>query len=79
MTKWQTIETAPKDGSEILAISTAHKGPLILAWRHYNGCWGWRDWDWDLHLASNVTHWMPLPEPPLTPDPRQRESTGGQP
>jgi hypothetical protein len=58
---WQPIETAPKDGTEILAVWC---GKLMLAlwnteannWQEYsNG---------DFDTGGELTHWMPLPEPP---------------
>ncbi len=54
---WQPIETAPKDGSEVLVWGTSH---VYLAWFE-NGEW------WISHRAhvhAPVTHWMPLPAPP---------------
>ena len=52
MSKWQPIETAPKDGRGFLIYSSEA------------GIIAWYDEDfikpWPLHIA----HWMPLPEPP---------------
>lgn len=64
---WQPIETAPKDGSEILLFNS-------LGNRHI-GRWGHRylgdpiheGWTWDgKQIGGDVTHWMPLPAPPTT-------------
>jgi hypothetical protein len=57
---WQSIETASKD-AEILALSPAYDGPVVLRWFKYNGKEAWRDWDNDPHWP---THWLPLPEMP---------------
>ena len=59
---WQPIETAPRDGSSIIACTNEYDEPLILRWFMVNGHETWRDWDADGYI--NVTHWMPLPEPP---------------
>lgn len=67
MSEWQTIESAPRDGTPVLV---AERGP--------NGWWidvGENMYDisdgpdkWRGRESSNVTceptHWMPLPEPP---------------
>lgn len=74
--KWEPIETAPKDGREVLMIAkrAGVSGSFLVG--HYmpgGHCIedhppidaGWYFWngcmfDW----TSNPTHWMPLPEPP---------------
>ena len=76
MTKWQPIETAPKDGTKILLYSktlpyyTNHMA--VGFWNeipnseYYVG-WasgmsrGFVDADEEI---TQVTHWMPLPNPP---------------
>lgn len=60
--KWLPIETAPKDGTNFLACSSASS--VFLA--HYaNGVVDSSDWtDADGYLARYATHWMPLPERP---------------
>ena len=55
--KWQKIETAPKDGTEILL--GAKDGSITVGrWELHNF---FTDGDFDAFWA---THWMPLPEPP---------------
>jgi hypothetical protein len=63
--KWKTIESAPKDGTEILIRGTAYSmlvpDPITTVAKWDNGWWG------NHHNApdyTNVTHWMPLPAPP---------------
>ena len=57
--KWQPIETAPKNGRDILIFD---KNGIEIAW------WSDIDSEWchqDMYLSIlNLTHWMPLPEPP---------------
>lgn len=75
-THWQPIETAPKDGTEVLlgGVSTPFANGVNPAWvdigsfeeRGYCGsCWysSATDRDGD-RLDCDPTHWMPLPEPP---------------
>ena len=65
MSEWRDIKTAPKDGTEILLIGTAHNmlypKPTRLVGLYKKGWW------WVVggqFTISHVTHWMPLPEPP---------------
>lgn len=62
--KWQPIETAPKDGTSILVAVYEENGDYwgedIVAWNPTNG-WDSAGYDWD---HSQITNWMPLPEPP---------------
>lgn len=69
--EWQPIETAPKDGRELLVASTAQFGGLWVArfrlplhgepqnQTHYVKEWRDSNGRW-----STPTHWMPLPPPP---------------
>jgi hypothetical protein len=55
---WQTIETAPQDGTLILVREPRCSG-LAVMYLH-----GWK------YESGNIcylepTHWMPLPPPPL--------------
>lgn len=67
MNEWQPIETAPRDGTQILsyAVSGDHKF-AVVAW-----CTRSKEWflcdddqkpDW-----IDITHWTPLPDAPLSP------------
>ena len=63
--QWQPIETAPKDGTEIIVFE---KGGVICTAYWESGYFGHSGWthhqsrsDVD---AVNPSHWMPLPNPP---------------
>ena len=61
---WQPIETAPKDGSDVLVIgeSGVHVARFVGTnssvnlWRYHKGTYC-------CHVYK-ATHWMPLPKPP---------------
>lgn len=58
---WQPIETAPKDDSLIIGCWMP-KGKRKIV--HYAGDnTGWWSGDFQVH---EPTHWMPLPQPPLS-------------
>ena len=76
-TPWRDIESAPKDGTRILAFAAPLHGTEILAFSRghidYYGVAEWAEADPNLHRPKGVwiwdflirpTHWMPLPEPP---------------
>lgn len=115
MSKWQPIETAPKDGTPILLLSKAYSDPgdpanglepvhhparcSIGAWWPEGDSWtdqygslegedicqltvtgvwssggGW-------FQPNEVTHWMPLPDPPALaeqPPPQPRDAAVGR-
>ena len=56
---WQPIETAPKDGTWILCFGKLWTLPNLAQWSRSRNCW--QDMD---HALWQVTHWMPLPDPP---------------
>ena len=61
---WQPIETAPKDGTEILVYGSWYphgkwKGMTLASWLPNEEMW-----TFDGDLMHDVTHWMPLPEAP---------------
>ena len=58
MTEWQPIETAPKDGTDVLVWCG---GAMFIA------CMDVGRWFFDRtdHSVKPIpTHWMPLPKPP---------------
>ena len=57
--RWQPIETAPKDGTEVL-LWVDCLDRVLAAWK--DGRWV-ETWD-DNPLAFSPTCWMPLPEAP---------------
>lgn len=61
MSEWQPIETAPKDDW----ILVWGPGSLVrdACWFSHNGLEGWTEGDGVLTIK--ITHWMPLPKPPV--------------
>lgn len=63
-TKWQPIETAPRDGTSILVFTElgVFEATFVSYWEfavaNYHGCLCCSG------RGDNPTHWMPLPEPP---------------
>ena len=71
MTGWQTIETAPKDGTSILLygywegeIHKIEDEKNIWMAQYTYGDWLINGGDSYGSYVRNPTHWMPLPEPP---------------
>jgi hypothetical protein len=69
---WQPIETAPRDGTRILAYQIfSETKPVLVVHRHdpggaeRNPRHNYDTWvsDWNTPVGE-ITHWMPLPEPP---------------
>lgn len=58
---WQPIETAPKDGTEILVYAPGFCQTAL--WESYTFSEGWVN-DSSGNWLNDPTHWMPLPEPP---------------
>ena len=60
---WQTIDSAPKDGTVILVIFTGIDVPVAVKWVGD----GWRvEWDhWVLPESEWPSHWMHCPAAPL--------------
>jgi Protein of unknown function (DUF551) len=69
---WQLIETAPKDGTEILVVGIlcgeifGKKDDVTIGKCSWNGEeWLCTDADYYVPWYENVTHWMPLPPLPI--------------
>jgi ribosomal protein S1 len=70
MSEWQSIDTAPKDGTVVKVVSATKRGiftyyPYPITSAFHNGKWCWKldkeDWT---SFDPQPTHWMPLPAPP---------------
>lgn len=59
--QWQSIETAPKNGTEILLCSAKNRIANGM-WRFVNADKGY--WAWP-YVNVEPAHWMPLPTPAL--------------
>ena len=80
VTKWQPIETAPKDGTEIFVYDAADKKIYRAKWYLDEEVQEWDaedleagfyelnkcfgDYDDYFMALGNPTHWMPLPKAP---------------
>jgi len=64
--KWQTIDTAPKDGTKVL-LFTRWEGDWVCeeAFEEAQiGFWQESELEWDTDLIGTATHWQPIPKPP---------------
>lgn len=78
---WQPIETAPRDGTDVLVLHSRHNVPVVhIAWYRDGSeeLMGGEPFDigWWSYIRGSVTqelldeyraptHWMPLPEIPV--------------
>lgn len=68
MSEWQPIETAPRDGTEVILYFPEWCGEKNMV---ETGFWDQR-YDGDINAAwefaygsgDSATHWMPIPAPP---------------
>jgi len=70
---WQPIETAPKDGTEVLLWEKHTYVPVVGLYRVQAGKWRASQEHYDVDgdgcvvdtlCQEYITHWMPLPAPP---------------
>lgn len=68
--QWQPIETAPKDGTEILGVVAGSSGTASVTCM-IEGEWECSDFDEHDYLPCTwwPTHWIPLPSPPTNEEP----------
>lgn len=68
--EWRPIDTAPKDGTAILAWFTGeYPEPVVVQYyvKSLDFPWGAiSSLDGEYH-RDYITHWMPLPPPPAIP------------
>lgn len=65
--EWQTIETAPKDGTRKLLIDLEDNWPYIGIWApHHRDVGMWVEDNTNAVPDRQPTHWMPLPSPPVS-------------
>jgi len=63
--EWQPIETAPKDGTDILVAFPKNVGWLqIVRWWEKKTGFQWVDGYTCKRIWNSPTHWQPLPPPP---------------
>jgi len=65
--EWQTIETAPKDGTAILMFEDIYLGCINTGYwsAQNNGQWKSNGCAEDALVFENPSHWQPLPKPPI--------------
>ena len=61
--RWQSIESSPKDGTEVLGWDGVYMTPIKMLPRNYFGDGQEERW----HPLPSPTHWQPLPPPPADP------------
>lgn len=66
---WQPIETAPKDGQDILLFVQPSREQFIAYWHKRFSRWCFGESLTGLRLfTKGETHWMPLPSAPDEPE-----------
>ena len=69
LTDWQPIETAPKDGTEVLLWTDEYPRVVSASYREFGE---WEGWTFTDEALADIqpegprepSHWMPLPPPP---------------
>ena len=65
--KWEPIETAPKDGRQILVIDIDGQFVVVeySVWADGTAMWEIGHGENRIYCCNRpLTHWMPLPDPP---------------
>ena len=66
MSEWRTIDSAPKDGSAILMFGRLRgnqRQKYVVGYWQDRSCGEWVSSPGQ-YQARQITHWMPLPDPP---------------
>jgi len=58
---WQPIETAPRDGTEILVCMEGDKDSVCIV-EYFSFNWVYPTYE-DTGIYREPTHWMPIPKP----------------
>lgn len=64
--RWEPIETAPRDGTDILVCVRYTDTCLVVDWDDAapQSGWNWATLDGPYYHSGLFSHWMPLPPPP---------------
>ena len=66
-TRWISVrERLPQDGQKVIATFRNDGGRVVDQARYANGEFDFASWAYV--WGDNVTHWMPLPQPPKEED-----------
>ncbi len=61
---WRSIDSAPKDGTDILVCEAGRQGVEMVAWKGGEKRGGWHTEDGSTSYGDGIfTHWQPLPTP----------------
>lgn len=62
--RWISVggERLPEDGQKVIATFKNAEGVIVDQARYSNGEFDFASWAYVWH--ENITHWMPMPEPP---------------
>ena len=61
--QWRSIDSAPKDGTEVLVFCRDTDEQLVVFWSEFNQQFVFHTYDGS--IACVATAWMPLPAPPF--------------
>lgn len=68
MTKWISVkDRLPRDNVSVLIVSDIFLSKIRIGsikYRSSDYFWEVIDFDYEVLINKEVTHWMPLPEPP---------------
>lgn len=68
LSDWQAIESAPKDGSDVLVFCDDTREMFVAFWNKKHKAWQYALWHDGTIVACAPAFWMPLPPPPKEPN-----------